>query len=234
MDGSSRDFVSSVPSRSRGGQLTATGTAVSALFLIAAAAAQTATTAIDLAGMETGQPPAGFAFGRTGQGQAGQWVVVDDPTAESGRAIAQTSQDRTDYRFPLAISGAITAANVDVTIRFKSVAGKIDQAGGIAVRLASPDNYYVARANALEDNVNFYRVVNGRRQEITGANVKVATGRWHVLALKADGDRFTVSFDGKQLYVATDKTFAEAGKVALWTKADSVTHFDRIAIRPLP
>ena len=207
---------------------------MAALLLIAAAVAQSATTSIDLAAMQPGQAPAGFSFGRTGQGAAGQWIVVDDPTAESGRAIAQTSQDRTDYRFPLAISGAVAAANVDVTIRFKSVAGKIDQAGGIAVRLSSPDNYYVVRANALEDNVNLYRVVNGRRSEITGANVKVATGQWHVLALKAEGDRLTVSFDGKQLYAATDKTFVEAGRVALWTKADSVTYFDRIAIRPLP
>ncbi len=185
---------------------TAIGAAISALSVIAAAAETTAIT-VDLAVMQPGQPPAGFEFGRT---------------------------DPTDYRFPLAISGAVTAANVDVSIRFKPVAGKVDQAGGIAIRLASPDNYYVVRANALEDNVNFYRVVDGRRREITGANVKVASGQWHSLALRAEGERFTVSFDGKELYVASDKTFAKPGRVALWTKADSVTHFDRIAIRPLP
>ncbi len=212
---------------------TAIGAAISALSVIAAAAETTAIT-VDLAVMQPGQPPAGFEFGRTGQGAAGQWIVLDDATAESGRAIAQTDRDPTDYRFPLAISGAVSAANVDVSIRFKPVAGKVDQAGGIAIRLASPDNYYVVRANALEDNVNFYRVVDGRRREITGANVKVASGQWHSLALRAEGERFTVSFDGKELYVASDKTFAKPGRVALWTKADSVTHFDRIAIRPLP
>ena len=118
-------------------------------------------------------------------------------------------------------------------MRFKPVAGTVDQAGGIAVRLASPDDYYVVRANALEDNVRFYRVVNGRRQQIQGANVKVAPSQWHTLGLRAEGDRFTVSFDGKPLFTAEDGAFADPGKVALWTKADSVTHFDAISITPL-
>ena len=141
--------------------------------------------------------------------------------------------DRTDYRFPLAVYQPISAKDVEVTVRFKPVAGKVDQAGGIAVRLTTPDDYYVVRANALEDNVRFYRVVKGNRQQIAGANTKVASGEWHTLSLKAQGDRFTVSFDGKQLYTTEDKTFGNPGKVALWTKADSVTHFDRIAITPL-
>ena len=83
-------------------------------------------------------------------------------------------------------------------------------------------------------NVRFYRVVKGRRQELKGANTKVAGNQWHTLGLRAEGERFTVSFDGKQLFTAEDKTFTEAGKVALWTKADSVTQFDTIAITPLP
>jgi len=112
------------------------------------------------------------------------------------------------------------------------VAGKIDQAGGIAVRLADPDNYYVVRVNALEDNVNFYHVVKGVRKEIHGAAIKVSSGEWHTLGLKAEGDRFTISFDGKQLFSTSDKTFRAAGKVALWTKADSVTRFTDLTIRP--
>jgi hypothetical protein len=125
---------------------------------------------------------------------------VADATAASGRAIAQTSTDRTDYRFPLAVYQPISPKDVEVTVRFKPVAGKVDQAGGIAVRLTTPDDYYVVRANALEDNVRFYRVVKGNRQQIAGADTKVASGEWHTLTLKAQGDRFTVSFDGKQLY----------------------------------
>ena len=91
----------------------------------------------------------------------------------SGRPrIEQTSTDRTDYRFPLAIHESLSAPDLDVEVRFKAVAGKVDQAGGIAVRLADADNYYVARANALEDNVRFYRVVAGRREQLDGADIQ--------------------------------------------------------------
>jgi hypothetical protein len=206
---------------------------VGGALVTAAADAQPGTVRVDVASMQPGTAPPGFEFTLTGGGPISAWKVVADPTAAAQKAIAQTSQDRTDYRFPLAVYQPITAKDVDVTVRFKPVEGKVDQAGGIAVRLASPDNYYVVRANALEDNVRFYRVLNGRRQQIQGADVKVAPSQWHTLGLRAEGNRFTVSFDGKPLYTAEDGTFANPGKVALWTKADSVTHFDAISITPL-
>jgi hypothetical protein len=195
--------------------------------------AQKLVTQVDIAAMQPGPEPPGFTFWRTGQGAAAEWRVVADPTATAQKAIAQTSNDTTDYRFPLAVYQPVSAKNVDVTVRFKPVAGKVDEAGGIAVRLATPDDYYVVRANALEDNVNFYRVVKGRRSQIKGASTKVTGNQWHTLGLRAEGDKFTISFDGKPLFTAEDKTFADAGKVALWTKADSVTHFDAISITPL-
>jgi hypothetical protein len=196
-------------------------------------AASGTATQIDIGAMRPGAAPPGFSFARTGGGAAGEWRVVEDPSAATQKAIAQTSKDTTDYRFPLAVYESISAKNVDVTVRFKPVGGTVDQAGGIVIRLTTPDNYYVVRANALEDNVNFYRVINGRRQQIKGSNTKVATGQWHTLGLRAENDRFTVSFDGKTLFTADDKTFANAGKVGLWTKADSVTHFEAISITPL-
>jgi hypothetical protein len=189
---------------------------------------------IAIAKMELGAPPAGFQFARTGQGDLGRWIVVSDETSSAGRAIEQSSTDRTDYRFPLAILDSIVAKNVDVSLKFKPVAGHVDQAGGIAVRVLDGDNYYVVRANALEDNVRFYRVIRGRRQEIDGVNTKVTSGEWHSLGLIAQGDHFTIKFDGKTLFTTSDKTFPGAGKVALWTKADSVTRFDQIAINVLP
>lgn len=151
----------------------------------------------------------------------------------TGRAIAQVSQDSNDHRFPLAVYKPYSGKDLEVSVRFKPVSGRVDEAGGIVVRLSTPDDYYVARANALEDNVRFYRVVKGRRQQLAGVNVQVAANQWHTLALKAEGDRFTVSFDGKSLISAEDRTFSDAGKVALWAKADSVTYFDTIAITPL-
>jgi hypothetical protein len=183
--------------------------------------------------MQIGAAPLGFAFARTGGGASGQWRVVEDPTAAGGRAIAQISQDRTDYRFPLAIYQPVSVRNVEVSLRFKPVAGRVDQAAGIAVRLTSPDDYYVVRANALEDNIRLYRVVGGRREQIDGIDTKVAGNQWHRLGLRVEGNRFTVSFDGRQLFAAEDDTYSDTGQVALWTKADSVTHFDTIAITPL-
>jgi hypothetical protein len=171
---------------------------------------------------------------RTGQGPLGKWIVVSDETSFAGRVIEQSSTDRTDYRFPLAIFGPIVAKNVDVSLQFKPVAGRVDQAGGIAVRVVDADNYYVVRANALEDNVRFYRVVKGRREQIDGVNTKVASNEWHSLGLKAQGEQFTIEFDGKTLFTTTDKTFTGPGRIAVWTKADSVTRFDQIAIDVLP
>ena len=191
------------------------------------------TTQIDISRMNPGLAPDGFTFWRTGDGEIGDWRVVEDPSASDRQVIAQMSKDPTDYRFPLAVYRPISAKNVDVVLRFKPVSGAVDQAGGIVVRLTTPDDYYVVRANALEDNVRFYRMVKGKREQLDGANTKVTSNEWHTLGLRAEDDRFTISFDGKQLFTTVDSTFTKAGKVALWTKADSVTHFDTIAITPL-
>ena len=188
---------------------------------------------VTIARMDIGAAPPDFDFQRTGQGAPGAWSVVADPSASDGRAIEQSSRDRTDYRFPLAIYRRVSAKNIDVAVRFKAISGEVDRAGGIAVRVASPDDYYVVRANALEDNVRFYRVVKGQREQIAGADIKVSADAWHTLGLSANNDRFTVSFDGKILYSASDRTMTGAGRIALWTKADSVTRFDRIEITPL-
>ena len=190
--------------------------------------------ALTFAGEQTGTLPKTFETALTGQGQAGRWEVIEDPTADDGRALAQLDPDPTDYRFPLAIYTATSATNVEITARFKPVSGKVDESGGVVVRWSDKNNYYVARANALEDNVRFYRVIAGQRQELAGANIRVTPREWHTLTLRAEGDRFTVTYDGKSLYTTTDKTLPAAGKTGLWTKADSVTHFGRIDIKVLP
>jgi hypothetical protein len=189
---------------------------------------------VSFAGNHAGTLPAEFSMARTGAGAPADWKIVEDATVTAGRVLAQTSTDRTDYRFPLAIYQPMTTVNFQVTVRLKAVAGDIDRAGGIAVRLIDPDNYYVVRANALEDNVNLYRVIKGRRTQIRGTRQKVSSGAWHTLGLRAVGDRFTVSFDGVDLFSASDRLPTGAGKVALWTKADSVTWFDALTIQTLP
>ena len=205
---------------------------IGGLLMTYSSVAQKPLVQVDIAAMQAGQEPSDFTFWRTGNGAPAEWRVVNDPTAAHQAAIVQTSTDTTDYRFPLAVYRPVSAKNVDVSVRFKPVAGKVDQAGGIVVRLTTYDDHYVVRANALEDNVRFYRVVKGRREQIKGVDTKVAGGQWHTLSLRAEGDHFTVSFDGKDLFSAEDKTFAGEGKVALWTKADSVTYFDTLTIMP--
>ena len=195
--------------------------------------AQNMTTELDISRVEPGLAPDDFTFWRTGNGEVGDWRVAEDPSASDRQVIAQTSKDPTNYRFPLAVYRPISAKNVDVVLRLRSVGGAVDQAGGIVVRLTTPDDYYVVRANALEDNVRFYHMVNGNREQLDGTNIKVTSNEWHTLGLRAEDDRFTISFDGKQLFTTVDSTFTKVRKVALWTKADSVTHFDTIAITPL-
>ena len=198
------------------------------------ALSQSEATVIAIGQMDVGKPPTGFKFARTGGGAPSKWTVIDDPTSFAGRVIEQSSSDQTDYRFPLAILEPIVAKNIEVSLKFKPVAGRVDQAGGVAVRVTDADNYYVVRANALEDNVRFYRVVKGRREQLQGVDIKVARNQWHTLGIKAEDDRFTIEFNGKTLFATSDKMFSGPGKIALWTKSDSITRFDQIAIDVLP
>lgn len=170
-----------------------------------------------------------FEFARTGGGMPGEWSIVRGDV----QVLAQTSTDATDNRFPLAIYRPFSGRDVDVSIRFLPVAGKVDQAGGIVIRLMSANDYYVVRANALEDNVRFYRVVGGRRQILAGANTKVSSQVWHALGIVARGDHFAISFDGHELFTANDRTFTSAGRIGLWTKSDSITWFENIEVNPL-
>lgn len=185
-------------------------------------------------GEEVGKAPAGFTTALTGGGGPVAWAIVDDKSAPNGsKALAQTSQDDTDYRFPLCVYDDFTAKDVSIEVRFKPVEGKVDQAAGIVGRYQDSDNYYVTRANALEDNVRLYHVVKGKRKQFAGTNVKVESGKWHTLKLIAKGQHFQVYFDGALQFEADDDTFTNSGKVGLWTKADSVTYFDDLMVESL-
>ncbi len=182
-------------------------------------------------GDTTGQMPAKFHGAKTGGGVAEKWVVIADPTAPSKpNVVAQTSTDQTDYRFPLLISDEGSFQDLDVSVKFKAVSGSIDRAGGLVFRLKDPNNYYIVRANALENNYRLYHVVNGRRSQFAGANLKVTSGEWHELRVEAAANKITCYYDGNKKIEATDNTFKDAGKVGLWTKADSVTYFDDLKV----
>jgi hypothetical protein len=187
---------------------------------------------VDFENLAVGVAPDGFATGLTGEGKPVQWIVVEDDSAPSGtRVLAETSGDAASYRFPLAIYDGLVAKDVEVSVSFKPISGEVDQAAGVIVRVLDTDNYYVARANALEDNVRLYKVVDGDREQFAGVDTAVEQGQWQTLGLRVDGDRFEVSLNDDVLFSATDDTFSQEGKVGLWTKADSLTHFDDLAIR---
>ncbi len=180
-----------------------------------------------------GKPPAGFSFGRTGSGAEGQWVVRAETDAPSKpNVLAQLSTDDTDYRFPVAFTGP-EMKDLRLSVKCKPVSGKVDQGCGLVFRLKDADNYYVVRANALEDNVRLYHVVKGNRRQFAGWNGKVAGGIWHDFMVEAKGDHVQVFFDNKKIIDAHDKTLPDAGKVGLWTKADSVIYFDNLTATPL-
>jgi len=178
-----------------------------------------------------GTLPAKFHDALTGQGAKGQWVVKADPSAPSQpNVLAQISADKTDYRFPLAIADDGSFQNLELSCKFKAVSGEVDQAAGLVFRLKDANNYYVVRANALENNYRLYHVVNGRRVQFAGANVKVVSSEWHEVRVECVGTHITCYFDNEKKIDATDETFKEAGKIGLWTKADSVTYFDDLRV----
>jgi hypothetical protein len=207
---------------------------VTSLLLLpfAAAGADSSPLTFNFDADSVGAPPKGFEFGRTGGGMPGKWVVLAAKDAPSGgNVLAQTDTDTTDYRFPVAFTGP-KLRDLRLSVQCKPVSGKVDQACGLIFRVADADNYYVTRANALENNVRLYHVVKGKRVQFAGWNGKVASGVWHELAVVAQGDHFQVSFDGTKVIDSHDKTFSEAGKFGLWTKADSVTYFDDLTATP--
>lgn len=181
----------------------------------------------DFETMSAGMPPRGFRLGLTGGGGPPRWIVLDDPSAPAGpRVLAEVSRDRTDTRYPVAVAEGFVARDVAVSVAFRPVEGRVDQAAGLVLRFRDARNYYVVRANALEDNVRLYRVVDGVRVQFAGVDVAVPHNRWQRLGLTMRGDRLEVTFNGRALFGATDRSFTDAGGVGVWSKADSLTHFD--------
>jgi hypothetical protein len=195
-----------------------------------------ATRKVDFTQDAVDQPPKGFEFGHTARvGQPGKWIVLADGP---NKVLAQTDADSTRSRFPVAVLTDVITADGDLSVRFKPMSGRVDQAAGLVWRYQNQDNYYIVRANALEDNVVLYKVENGKRIDLPvkgegrtyGKKADVPAMQWSTLRVVATGRLFEVYFNGTKLYEVEDATFTQAGKVGVWTKADSVTHFDDLAI----
>lgn len=186
----------------------------------------------------SGQIPEGWTAHLTGEGDKPVWQVVKD---ESNMVLAQLSKDNPSNHFNVIVHEPIKAKDVTLAVRFKAVSGKIDQGGGFVWRFQDANNYYIVRANPLENNIVLYKVENGKRTDLPlkgkgrtyGAEASVPTNEWHDLKLEAKGNLFTVYINGKQLFQVEDETFTNAGKVGFWTKADAVTYFDDFTIKSI-
>jgi hypothetical protein len=205
-------------------------------WVLALAVVTAASRTVDFNQDAIDQPPKGFEFGHTaGVGRPGKWIVQAEG---SNKFLVQTDADSTRSRFPVAVLSDVSAADVDLSVRFKPVSGRVDQAAGLVWRYQDENNYYIVRANALEDNVVLYKVQNGKRTDLPlkgagrtyGKTSEVPAGQWSTLRVVANGPSFEVSLNGTKLYEVEDTTFRQAGKVGVWTKADSVTQFDDLTV----
>src|SRR5881296_3599272 len=194
--------------------------------LIVAMSAET----VNFDNFKVGAPPPGWTATKTGTGEP-KWTVEQDDTAPSKPNVLKQSGHAT---YPVCLKDDTNIKDGFVEVKFKPISGREDQAGGVVWRAKDSDNYYIARANALEGNVVLYKTVNGKRSSLDivgrkggyGVKETVASGQWHTLRVEFAGNHFKLSFDGKHLFDVEDTTFTEAGKVGVWTKADSVTLFD--------
>lgn len=169
-----------------------------------------------------GSLPAGWVAGVTGKGTP-KWAIEADSTAPSGRNVLKQSGSGT---FPWCVKKDAQLIDGSVEVKFKPISGKEDAAGGLVWRWKDGENYYVARANALENNVSLYYTSGGRRNTIKYVDAPVAKNQWHTLRVQFSGKHITVGLDGKQYIETDDSHIAGHGAVGVWTKADSVTAFD--------
>jgi Domain of Unknown Function (DUF1080) len=179
-----------------------------------------------------GATPEGWTATLTGKGDP-KWTVENDETAPSRSKVLKQSGRAT---FPLLLKHDTHIQDGFIEVKFKAIAGSQDRAAGVLWRAQDANNYYVVRANALEDNFVLYKTVNGVRSALDivgrkggyGVSVPVPANTWHSLRIDFKANRFRASLNGQQLLEVDDSTFADAGKVGLWTKADSVTLFDQV------
>jgi hypothetical protein len=179
---------------------------------------------------DVGTTPAGWSPGITGHGVS-HWVVVRDEGAPSPPNVLEQDAAGT---FPWCVLPAVSQADGFVEVKMKPVAGREDQAGGVVWRFQDGNRYYVARANAMEDNVSLYYTEGGARKTLKYVDAPVKRGAWHTLRVEYKGTRIRVILDGVARIEVDDAHIAAPGAVGLWTKADSVTRFDDFRYGPTP
>ena len=171
--------------------------------------------------------------GMTGIGRPPDWQAVADPEGPDGWALEEMARDPTDLRFPLCISEQAVTRDVDATLRFKPLSGTRARVAGLLFRAQSASDYYVVRADALDNSVRFYRMEKGKRSQLAGKEAPLASDQWHSLRVIASNDRFEVALDGKPLFEVTDRSLPQAGAMGVWSQADSITHYGSLLVAPV-
>ncbi|MEM7254871.1 MAG: family 16 glycoside hydrolase [Pseudomonadota bacterium] len=196
----------------------------------------------DFEGAPLDTVPAGFVVALNGGGRPTDWRTLRlAGTAGNERVVGQLSAQTISQRYPLLIRSDVSIRDVDVSVRFKTLSGEVDASGGVVFRYRDPDNFYVVRANALENNVVAYKTENGKRSNIGvnghwfayGVEADVPHRTWNVLRVIARAETFEVFLNGVKLFDVDDETFVQPGAVGLWTKADAVTLFDDLTLQSL-
>jgi hypothetical protein len=182
---------------------------------------------------QVGTAPSGWTIAETNRGAAPRWEIRRDQTAPTPPYVLAQLSNATGQRCPLAIFNDLTLHDADVSVRIKPVSGSVDQAGGLVFRYRDPNNYYLARENALTRNVAIFKVENGQSRQLTPAvQHDIAANTWNILKVSVRGSRFQVYVNHRRILQGWDKTFNGWGKVGLWTEADSVTYFDDFRVYP--
>lgn len=180
-----------------------------------------------------GKLPKGFSSQVTGKGNLGRWEITEDKTAPSQPyMLVQTSKENLGYHFNLSIIEETDYADLELEIKFKALTGEEDQGGGQIWRYKDPNNYYIARANPLENNFRVYKVVDGNRKQLASKDLKITAGEWHTIKIINVDDKIQCFYDERLYLEVSDNTF-RIGKIGLWTKADAVTAFDDIKVKKI-
>lgn len=217
-----------------------------ALCLAAVNTLRAAELSFDFADTPLNTAPKDFVSLLEGKGTKGDWKVVEAemPAAlpslsgqssrkSIGRVVVQTSREETAGRYPLFVYQGDTYADFKATVRFKVMEGKVEQMAGLAFRVQDEKNYYYVRAS-MEGTVYFFKVVDGVRSSPIGSRIPMNRGEWYELTIQCTGNQIRTSLNGKEaIPMLTDKTFV-AGKIGLWTAADSLSYFAHLKIDYVP
>lgn len=176
--------------------------------------------------------PAEFQVGTLFDGRpAGEWKVIQTDQAKSSpHVLAQLLGKGAEHAYKTVLIHGTTASDLELYVSFLPIEGKADMGGGLIWRATDDRNYYLTRANPLEQNIRIYRVVKGVRQMLKNFDQIIDVRRWHSLRVITNGCRVRVFFDGKQVFDLCDQTFT-TGQIGLWTKSDAVTFFDDLKLQ---